>query len=435
MYELEVAGLEVLWVKVIALRMNLLLGVIYAPGYDDDVFGKLRTSMEHIPPYLRRNIVLVGDFNCSELDWSRDAGGASERERDFPSLQKEFRLWQKMKERTRQRGSSSSSLDLVFSSEFSLVRGVRITKPPAATNDNHGIRFSLEIMTPKTTVKPRKKWIVDDDGARNFRTSLSSVDWGAFSVMHCNADVAVISFQELFLATAKDCFQLRSVGSRRPLRPSLSATTVESQRKSRGAFQKWRREKDSKDYDAGRESEIRSKRLIRADRYRKLRTIASSSKRNQRAVWQYLEKNTVSNPLPPIPIPGSEDRYLVHPQDKAYHISTVLAKEYVDCSAHCSQQYKSLPCRITPPSSVHCPELQISTSSILSIIRKLDARKAAGFSLITNHLLKIAGVSGPRRCSSCRCVISSRRSFWRGKKQTSSFSIVSRPSTDYRMTS
>ncbi|GAU90413.1 hypothetical protein RvY_02830 [Ramazzottius varieornatus] len=133
MYELEVAGLEVLWVKVIALRMNLLLGAIYAPVYDDDVFSKLRTSMERIPPYLRRNIVLVRVFNCPKLNWSRDAGGASEKERDLLSLQKEFRLWQKVKECTRQRGSSSSSLDLVFSSQVSLVRGVRIIKPPAAT--------------------------------------------------------------------------------------------------------------------------------------------------------------------------------------------------------------------------------------------------------------------------------------------------------------
>ncbi|GAU92259.1 hypothetical protein RvY_04361 [Ramazzottius varieornatus] len=144
-------------------------------------------------------------------------------------------------------------------------------------------------MTPKTTVKLRKTWKFDDDG------------------------------------------------SRRLLSPSLSATTVESLRKSRGAFQKWRRTKDSKDYDAWKELEIRSKRLIRADRYRKLRTIASSSKRNPRAVWQYLKKNTVSNPFPPIPIPGSEERYLVHPPDKANHMSTVFAKEYVDCSAHCSQ--------------------------------------------------------------------------------------------------
>ncbi|GAV01547.1 hypothetical protein RvY_12243 [Ramazzottius varieornatus] len=249
--------------------------------------------------------------------------------------------------------SSGSSLDLVFSSQVNLVRGVRIIKPPVATNDHRGIRFSLEIMTPKTTVKPRKIWEVDYDGARKFRTSLSSVDWGAFFDMYCNADVAVISFQELFRATAKDCFQLRSVGSRRLLRPSLLVTTVESLRKSRGAFQKWRKTKDSKDYDAWKESEIRSKRLIRADRYRRLGTIASSSKRNPRAVWQYLKKKHRLKPPPS----HSDSMQRTPIEDKANHISTVFAKEYVDCPARCSQQYKSLPCRITPPSPVHCPEL------------------------------------------------------------------------------
>ncbi|GAV06663.1 hypothetical protein RvY_16615 [Ramazzottius varieornatus] len=289
--------------------------------------------------------------------------------------------------------SSSSSLDLIFASQTGLVRGVRIIKPPAATNDHHGIRFSLEIMTPKLTVKPRKIWKVDDEGARKFRQRPSSIDWNGFFDLQCNSDVAVGSFQELFLAAAKDCFQLKSVGSKRLLRPSLSATTGESLRKSRGAFHKWRRTKDPKDLDAWKEMETRCKKMIHADRYRKLRIVAGSSRRNPRAVWQYVKKNTVSSPIPPIPIPGSVDRYLVHAQDKAVHISDVSVKEYVECPVHCKESQTPSACRLTSPSTVHCPELHISTSTILSNIRKLDANKAAGSSLITDRLFKIAGTS------------------------------------------
>ncbi|GAV08360.1 hypothetical protein RvY_18068 [Ramazzottius varieornatus] len=91
--------------------------------------------------------------------------------------------------------------------------------------------------------------------------------------------------------------------------------------------------------------------MIHADRYRKLRIVAGSSRRNPRAVWQYVKRNTVSRPIPPIPIPGSVDRYLVHPQDKADHISDVFAKEYVECPVHCKESQIPSACRLTSPSS------------------------------------------------------------------------------------
>ncbi|GAU92135.1 hypothetical protein RvY_04253 [Ramazzottius varieornatus] len=192
-------------------------------------------------------------------------------------------------------------------------------------------------MTPKLTVRPKKIWKSDDEGAKKFRYSLSSIDWIGFFDWQCNSDVAVVSFRELLLATARDCLQLESVGSKRLLRPSLSAMTVEGLRMSRGAFQQWKRTKDSKDSEAWRQLGACNKKIIRADRYRKLRIVAGSSKRNPRAVWQYVKKNTVSNPLPPNPIPGSVDRYLVHPQDRADHISEVFIKEYVECAIHCRE--------------------------------------------------------------------------------------------------
>ncbi|GAU91658.1 hypothetical protein RvY_03873 [Ramazzottius varieornatus] len=63
MTRLEVEGLEVMWIKLICLRLNVLIGVVHAPSYDADVFSKLRSSREFIPALLRRKIVLAVDFN------------------------------------------------------------------------------------------------------------------------------------------------------------------------------------------------------------------------------------------------------------------------------------------------------------------------------------------------------------------------------------
>ncbi|GAU89353.1 hypothetical protein RvY_01910 [Ramazzottius varieornatus] len=331
MPQFEVSGLEVLWVKVVALRMNLLVGVIYAPGYDVTVFSDLRASMEKIPFHLRRNILLVGDFNCPTIQWDGNVCGSSERDRDLILLKNEFKLFQRVRETTRQRGDVTSTLDLLFVAQLGLVRNARAVKPPSVTNDHFGIQCSVILMTPKLQSKPKLVWKIDE-------------------------------------CAAKSSFQLRSVTSRRLHRPSLSGKVVVGLRTCRGAYTQWRRTRDQADFQRWKELEAVKKRLILADKYRKLRGIAFSSRRDPTAVWKFLKKNSASASIPPIPIPGSDDKYLIEPQDKANSISDLFAKEY-------------------------CEEPTVATSTLLTLIRKLDPNKAAGSSLVTNRLLKIAGTT------------------------------------------
>ncbi|GAV01057.1 hypothetical protein RvY_11827-2 [Ramazzottius varieornatus] len=217
--------------------------------------------MERIRSHLRRNILMLGDFNCSNISWSDKASGSSERERDLLSLQSEFRLWQKVRQITRERGKSCSSLELVFVSQLGHIRNVRTIEPPAATNDHHGLQFFLMLMTPKFVVKSRKQWKVDNVSSTEFRRMLASVDWNDVFDVHCNADVAVSVFQEKFLSATSSCFQLRTVVSRRLLCPFLSATVVEYLRKCRGAYQKWRKTEDQADQTAWKALEARKKGL------------------------------------------------------------------------------------------------------------------------------------------------------------------------------
>ncbi|GAU92263.1 hypothetical protein RvY_04365-1 [Ramazzottius varieornatus] len=109
---------------------NLLVGVLYAPGYDLDVFTKLRTSLQLIPPRLRRNLVLLGDFNCPDYS-IEETSVKTRRTRELVSVIKEFAIFQRVRGDTRQRKTSCSCLDLVFVSQLSLVRCVSIVPPPS----------------------------------------------------------------------------------------------------------------------------------------------------------------------------------------------------------------------------------------------------------------------------------------------------------------
>ncbi|GAU93592.1 hypothetical protein RvY_05512-1 [Ramazzottius varieornatus] len=163
MTSMEVDGLEVMWIKLICLRPNVLIGVIYAPSYDTDVFSKLRSSMERIPPFLRRNVILVGDFNCPKITWDGDASRKSERDRDLILLRKEFKLWQKVIGTTRTRAKSKSSLDQLFVTQLGLVRNTRVIDPPAASCDHLAFETKVMLMTPKFKTKPKLIWKIDGE--------------------------------------------------------------------------------------------------------------------------------------------------------------------------------------------------------------------------------------------------------------------------------
>ncbi|GAU89872.1 hypothetical protein RvY_02371 [Ramazzottius varieornatus] len=272
---LEVDGLEVMWIKLICLRLNVLIGVIYAPSYDIDVFTKLRSSIEHIPPFLRRNLIIVGDFNCPKIQWEGDSNEKSERYRDPISLKKEFKLWQKDK----------------------------------------------------------------------------------------------------FVAAAKSAFQLMSVEAQCLHRPSLSKRAIDSLRRCGSAYKQWKRTKDQVDFLRWKELEASNRRIIQSEKHRRLHNIATLSRRNPRAVWKHIKKNTSNAPISPIPVPGEEE--IVHPQEKAEFISKGFAHFCIACSQHCPPPANSRdePICIQSPKARHCPPLRITTPLILEQPRRLDSPK------------------------------------------------------------
>ncbi|GAU93591.1 hypothetical protein RvY_05512-2 [Ramazzottius varieornatus] len=134
------------------------------------------------------------------------------------------------------------------------------------------------------------------------RSVLPSIDWGKIFDLMCNVDVAVTVFRENFVAAAKSNFQLKSVGDKRLHGPSLSERTIDSLRRCRSAHKQWRRTMDQADHSRWKELEASKKRIIQSDKHRCLYAIATSSRRNPRAVWKHDKKNTSSISIPPIPL-------------------------------------------------------------------------------------------------------------------------------------
>jgi hypothetical protein len=153
------------------------IGVMYRPphnnqGYFEALKSEVETSLAGAPA---GRLVLTGDFNCPGIDWTNSTTrGLIDQELFTFSL--EHALHQHVFEPTR----GGNVLDLVFSSDVSLVDNVEVCPP--LSSDHNVIRFDV------TAESPNKK---EDTNKRNFAKAdygdikefLRGVDWIALQNM------------------------------------------------------------------------------------------------------------------------------------------------------------------------------------------------------------------------------------------------------------
>ncbi|GAV02061.1 hypothetical protein RvY_12674-2 [Ramazzottius varieornatus] len=190
---------------------------------------------------------------------------------------------------------------------------------------------------------------------------------------------------------------------------------------------------DQVDHSRWKELEASKRKILSSDKDRRLRQIATSSRRNPKAVWKYLKKNNSSDSIRPIPIPDEEEKYIVDTQDKAEFISLDFSEVHTACTQHClpSETVHGAPINVEPPETLHCPPLQLTTSSILEL-RRLDMSKASGSFLINNRLLKIAETTILYPLSRLFNLIISKRQYPTAWKQTEVIPVPKKGSSTFR---
>ncbi|OQV15015.1 hypothetical protein BV898_10775 [Hypsibius exemplaris] len=81
------------------------------------------------------------------------------REGDLLDVAKEFTLFQIFRGKTRCRGGRTSCLDLIFTSQKSLIEKAVAILPPSATNDHFGLQFHTTLWTQLFPSLPKSVWI------------------------------------------------------------------------------------------------------------------------------------------------------------------------------------------------------------------------------------------------------------------------------------
>nr|XP_053633351.1 uncharacterized protein LOC128689237 [Cherax quadricarinatus] len=165
----EVTHTESVWIEFSEGHEKLILGVIYRPPNLDRDQGRLLWE-EIVRATMHDNVVILGDFNFSHIDWNFLTGNLESY--DFLEVVQDCFLKQFVTEPTR----GNNLLDLVLANNESLVNYLEVSEELGAS-DHKSITFRIEWKydSRDNSVTVPDFRLADYDGLREH---LSSVDWG-----------------------------------------------------------------------------------------------------------------------------------------------------------------------------------------------------------------------------------------------------------------
>jgi hypothetical protein len=165
-----------MWCKVdTSNKQSVFLGLFYRPHDTDAAYiESLYKSCEMVRDKSNGRFILLGDFNVPNIDWN------DVRMTQYSALADSLvnftlcnGLSQHVLETTRF-SSSDSVLDLIFTSDDSLIKDVRVT---AGISDHEAVCFSL-VCKPKLLEKIRANvQVINDTNSKLFCDMLQSNDW------------------------------------------------------------------------------------------------------------------------------------------------------------------------------------------------------------------------------------------------------------------
>ena len=171
---------EFLWCKINLKDQNVMaFGCIYrSPSSSMENLLHLKSMLKSVIDHRYSHILVVGDFNVKEINWSLYE--CSENEGHIASVFlegiKDCYLFQQVTEPTRLReGQSPSILDLVFTNEENMVDKINY-QPGLGKSDHVVLDFNFNCFIEKNSTT-QKKYNFNKGDYNSCKNQLSSIDW------------------------------------------------------------------------------------------------------------------------------------------------------------------------------------------------------------------------------------------------------------------
>ena len=156
------------------------LGVIYrSPNSSIDDVHKISQQMSEACKRFHgvdNKLVIVGDFNFKNIDWSSETCTIQPDVTFFNCVQENF-LFQAVHEDTHFKPNCNSSLiDLILSNDYDFVTDL-ISSPPLGKSHHVILNFSVHIKQPPTNPNPTPKYQINKGDYSSMREHIKNINW------------------------------------------------------------------------------------------------------------------------------------------------------------------------------------------------------------------------------------------------------------------
>jgi len=384
--DLEIDGLELLWVEILFRNKYLLCGVCYRPpGMNQnqvtDFLSKLKFSFDLISN-LQSNysLVLLGDFNDRCGNWYSDHAG-SELGTNLLELLSEFDLIQLIDEPTR----NQSLLDLIITDSPNFILDYGVMAPPDPDLDHSAVFCKFNVVHQRSNIFQRHIWLYDKGDYHTMCTALENCSWKELE--NVDLDSAVDIFTEKLRSEMSSHIPNKLVTIRPKDKPWMNGHLRLLLRQCHRLHKRSRRTNSDQDKQLHREK----RRMFKTAKkmYIALYNIKQSEKltnalSDSKEFWKLLKNITPSKKKQVIIPPLVENGSLISkPCDKA----NVLNAYFVEQSFIEVPPHHSLP-RLVYKTDFRLDAVETTPNEVKKILLSLKVKKANGPDGISNLILK-----------------------------------------------
>lgn len=378
--DLEIRGLEAVWVEIQIKCRKILVGGFYRPPNSNIAYFELiKESIDRAYNTSIVDIYILGDFNINMYNDNNNK---------MKGLIQEYNLKQLVNEPTHFTEHSSSLIDLILarSNTNVLMSEVADTFIPNQIRYHCPIILLLKFFRPKNKTFKRRIWNYKLANFDRYRVILSEYNLDEKLQENFDIDVNVQQITDALITAAEQSIPNKVVTIRPAQHPWITCHIKNLIRKRKRNFRKFKRTSNNcfwENYKTFRNQTVSEIRKSKQDYYNKLDMLLSTETTNTKLFWktakQVLNLGKSSNNIPTLIL---NNEYAENSPQKANMLNS-----YFISQATVSDDNKPLP-QLIIPSQYSLQSVKIPSQDVKDVLLNLNITKASGPDLISPRLLK-----------------------------------------------
>ncbi|XP_068697553.1 uncharacterized protein [Montipora foliosa] len=358
-------------------RRKILAVVFYRPQDTDlEYLKQLKKTLLLASKAKFDQILVIGDFNLSEIDWQTGTAKAGDCLHNyFTKLVKDNYLWQLVDFPTR----GKNILDLFLTTIPTKVQHIHGFDDIICT-DHKLISFELDLKVPKRSKTKRVVYNLKRADWSGLKETLRNTPWDA-CIVPDDADDSLENWYDLFVAAANDHIPKCKARSVNDL-PWMDNELRLLLKKKDDARSKFKRKHSSSTEAKFIELRRSAKEMLMRKKKEHAEKLKASISENPRRFWSYIKSSTSDRPSPNFLIDGH--KLVTDIRDRANILNKFFSSVFNPTST-------ASPTLSAPPSSgvgEKLDSIELTASEVREVLLSLDPSKACGPDNIPGSLLK-----------------------------------------------